>query len=274
MSSGADVVTQTERIAPEPSQALAALLGTDAPATTLPSLWHGLYLLERRPHADLGPDGHPTSGIPAPPGPGRKRMFAGGRVRTLVPLVLGERATRTTRVTSTAAKQGRSGPLTFVTVRSEYSQCGALAIVDESDIVYRSAASSVSSQPGSLGDRPFPAPDEPSLSVRVDEAFLFRFSALTYNAHRIHYDHHWVRMEGYPDLVVHGPLQALMMAELVRRTGEDLVGREFRYRLTAPMIGPQTFTVCAAPDGIGSGAAVRDVHGNVTAVSSLDSVSP
>ena len=101
---------------------------------------------------------------------------------------------------------------------------------------------------------------------------LFRFSALTYNAHRIHYDHNWVREEGYGDLVVHGPLQALMMGELVRRSGDGLVGRRFGYRLVAPMIGPQTFTVHAGQDGLNAGVEVRDTHGTVTAVSTVGAV--
>ena len=95
-----------------------------------------------------------------------------------------------------------------------------------------------------------------------------------YNAHRIHYDHNWVREEGYGDLVVHGPLQALMMGELIRRSGDGLVGRQFAYRLVSPMIGPQTFTVLAAEDGVNSGAEVRDSHGTVTAVSTVGPTDP
>src|SRR5450759_3544694 len=120
-----------------------------------------------------------------------------------------------------------------------------------------------------LRDEPAPSPREPALTLTADEALLFRFSALTYNAHRIHYDHNWVREEGYGDLVVHGPLQALMMGELVRRLGDGLVGKQFAYRLVSPMIGPQTFTVLAGEDGVNASAEVRDVHGTVTAVSTI-----
>jgi len=130
-------VVRTELITPEPSEALANLLGTDIPTDELPTLWHWIHLLEKRPHADLGPDGHPTFGIPAPPGPGRKRMFAGGRVSTRAPLVFGRPATRTTWVAGTKEKQGSTGPLSFVTVRNEYAQDGRVLIVDENDIVYR-----------------------------------------------------------------------------------------------------------------------------------------
>ena len=249
-----------ELITREPAEALAGLLDIDMPAGPLPPLWHWVYLLDRPAQAALGPDGHPSSGIPAPPGPGMKRMFAGGRVETHHLLEYGPPAVRTTYVSATRKKAGRSGRLTFVTVRSEYAQGGRLRIVDESDIVYRTAGSSVAVRVGSVEQRPEKV-DGPALRLTADEAFLFRFSALTYNAHRIHYDQRWVVQEGYGDLVVHGPLQALMMGELLRRTGPGLLGRCLSYRLVAPMVGPQTFTVLPSEDG----AEVRDVFGTVTA---------
>jgi 3-methylfumaryl-CoA hydratase len=272
LSQNTQRVVRTELITPEPAEALANLLGTDIPSEELPTLWHWIHLLEKRPHADLGPDGHPTFGIPAPPGPGRKRMFAGGRVSTYAPLAFGKPATRTTWVAGAVEKQGTTGPLTFVTVRNEYTQDGRVCIVDESDIVYRTAGSSLATQAGTLHDEPEPAPREPALTLTADEALLFRFSALTYNAHRIHYDHNWVREEGYGNLVVHGPLQALMMGELVRRCGDGLIGRQFAYKLVSPMIGPQTFTVLAGADGVNSGVEVHDVHGVVTAVSTVSPI--
>jgi len=274
MNEGSQRVVRTELITPEPSEALANLLGTGIPAGQLPPLWHWFYLLEKRPHADLGRDGHPTFGIPAPPEPGQRRMFAGGRVSTHAPLVFGRPATRTTWVAGTRQKQGSTGPLTFVTVRNEYSQDGRVLIVDENDIVYRTPGSSLATQAGTLQDVPQQPPREPALTLTADEAFLFRFSALTYNAHRIHYDHNWVREEGYGDLIVHGPLQALMMGELVRRHGNGLVGEQFAYRLVSPMIGPQTFTVSAGEEGVNAGAEVRGVHGNVTAVSTVVPIPP
>jgi len=267
-----DKVTHTEVLAPEPAEALANLIATTIPNGALPPLWHWLYLLERRPHADLGPDGHPTFGVPAPPGPGRRRMFAGGRVSTFCALRLGYPATRTTWVTGTVQKEGRTGPLTFVTVRNEYAQDGQIAIVDENDIVYRPAYSRLPTPSRAPQPGPVPGPGQPTLSLEVDQALLFRFSALTYNAHRIHYDHEWVRQEGYQDLVVHGPLQALMMGELVRWRGQGLVGKLFRYLLVSPMIGPQTLTVQADPAGVDVGAQVRDALGTVTAVCTLETM--
>lgn len=259
-------VVVTELLVPQQAEALAGVIGADTPSSTLPPLWHWVHLLERRPQRDLGPDGHPTSGLPAPPGPGRRRMFAGGRVTTYGELRLGEEATRTTRVVASREKEGRTGPLSFVTVRHEITQGGDLLVVDENDIVYRAPDSG--SLPPAQPDEELPT-REARLDLAVDEALLFRFSALTYNAHRIHYDHAWVRQEGYADLVVHGPLQALMMGELQRRAGDGLVGRVFGYRLVAPMIGPQTMNVLAGVDGLAAGAEVRDARGVVTAVSTL-----
>lgn len=274
MSDAVEQVVRTEVIAHEQAEALANLLGAEVPEDTLPPLWHWTHLLERRPHADLGPDGHPTFGIPAPPGPGRKRMFAGGRVSTYGELVFGRPATRTTRVSATREKQGRTGLLTFVTVRHDYTQDGRTLIVDENDIVYRSAGSKLPATSAPAPARTEAVVLEPNLTLTVDEALLFRFSALTYNAHRIHYDHHWVRQEGYDDLVVHGPLQALMMGELVRRSGAVLVGRTFSYRLVSPMVGPQTFTVAATEAGVAAGVEVHDARGTVTAVGALEPLRP
>lgn len=268
MSTRPEPVVREEVLAREPVEALAGLLDSDAPnGDAIPELWHWLYLLERRPSRDLGPDGHPTSGIPAPPGLGMRRMFAGGRVETRKPLHVGRPATRTTWIANSVEKAGRTGPLRFVTVRHELAQDGEVAIVEEQDIVYRAADGS--SLP-TMTDSAVPADREARLSLAVDERLLFRFSALTYNAHRIHYDRDWCRVEGYDDLVVHGPLQALMMGELLRRNGVCLVGRRFGYRLIAPMIGPQVMYVVAGPDGLARGAETYAADGRRTAAASIE----
>jgi 3-methylfumaryl-CoA hydratase len=257
----------TELITPQPAIALANLIGADIPEGSLPALWNWVYLLARRPHADLGPDGHPTSGVPAPPGPGQRRMFAGGRVTTYSNLNFGEEATRLTRVLTTANKIGKSGPLTFVTVRNEISVNGELRIVEDNDIVYRGESTGAPSKPAAakIPER------EARLDLNIDEALLFRFSALTYNAHRIHYDHKWAAHEGYSGLVVHGPLQALMMGELFRRSGTNLTGKTFAYRLIAPMVGVQKLSVVAAKDGLlNEGASVMNAQGGETATSTLE----
>jgi 3-methylfumaryl-CoA hydratase len=259
-----DSVFVREVVAAEPVEAMAGLLDIDVPpGGEVPELWHWLYLLERRPTRDLGPDGHPTTGLPAPPGQGMRRMFAGGRVDTWHRLRIGQPATRTTRIAREIEKQGRSGRLRFVTVRHELAQGGRVVIVDEQDIVYRAPGGTPL---GTADEQGLPADRQARLTLEVDEALLFRFSALTYNAHRIHYDRGWCKQEGYGDLVVHGPLQALMIGELARRNGVPLLGRRFAYRLVSPMVGAQTLHVVSAPDGLGAGAEVRTAAGAVTAV--------
>ena len=247
----------TELITPGPAQALAGLLGVPAAGEELPLLWHWVYLLDRPPQDALGPDGHQArGGMPVPPGPGLRRMFAGGRVWKHGPLRIGSEATRRTWQASSARKQGRSGPLVFVTVRTEVSQGGQVVITDEQDLVYREAGADNPARSG-----PSVAAAGRDRAVTVDPVLLFRFSALTYNAHRIHYDLQYARGEGYPGLVVHGPLQALLMAEQVRP-----IGSEYSYRLVAPLYEDQGLIVSAAPDGDAVRVSCRDTADRVTAI--------
>ena len=228
----------------------------------LPLLWHWVYLLDRPPQAILGVDGHPArDAIPTPPGPGLRRMFAGGRVSRHGPLRIGAEATRRTWQASSVRKQGRSGPLHFVTVRTEISQGGQVVITEEQDLVYRehapapAPAPAPQSQPPPVGPRDWP--------VEVNPVLLFRFSALTYNAHRIHYDRDYARAEGYPGLLVHGPLQALLMAELAR---PELPARcDYAYRLVAPLFDEQGLIVSAAAEEGGVRVTARDSAGRTTA---------
>lgn len=251
-----DERVRTGRIEPHAVEALAGLLGRPVPER-LPPTWHLCQLLDAPPQSDLGPDGHPLRGLPVPPGPGMRRMFAGGRATHLRPLEIGAAAERRTSVVSTEEKQGRSGPLTFVTIRHEFRQGGELAVVDEHDIVYRPDARAgvlLESTAGSAtcAGRPFD----------VDPVVLFRFSALTYNAHRIHYDRDHAASEGYADLVVHGPLQVVLMA------GElELAGRSLAYRLVSPVIGPQRLVVRRPAPGEPGDADVEVRAGNGSVVS-------
>ncbi|MFI6435376.1 mesaconyl-C4 CoA hydratase [Streptomyces sp. NPDC050759] len=270
-SEGTRTVERTEVIASEPTEALAAALDIEIPHAAgdpVPPLWHWIYLLERGPERELGEDGHSATGIPAPPGPGRRRMFGGGRVTTLGRLVIGQPATKVTSVKRSVDKVGRTGPLTLTTVLQEIFQDGELVIREEQDIVYRA--------PGSGALPPPPAtttpPAGPALALAVDERLLFRFSALTYNGHRIHYDLGWCRREGYDGLVIHGPLLALMTGEHLRRQGIDLRGRTFGYRFVSPLTKPQTITVVPGADGLERGAEARGADGTVAAVSTLTEV--
>jgi 3-methylfumaryl-CoA hydratase len=258
-----DVREVTELITPGPAEALAGLLGvTGGSFGELPLLWHWVYLLDRPPTAALGPDGHQArGGMPAPPGPGLRRMFAGGRAWRQGALRIGAEATRRTWQASAVVKQGRTGPLHFVTVRTEISQGGAVVVSEEQDLVYREPADGAGPDPVAPGP---PVPAGPGdWEVEVDPVLLFRYSALTYNAHRIHYDRDYARSEGYPGLLVHGPLQALLMAELARRPG--LSASEYSYRLVFPLYDDQGLVVSATPDGASVHVSCRDAAGRVTA---------
>jgi len=246
-----------EPLVPGPAQALAALLDRPLPVLDrspgLPLLWHWVYLLDRPGTADLGPDGHRArGGVPVPPAPGLRRMFAGGRVERQAPLLGGQPASRSTSVIAHADKVGRSGPLTFVTVRHVIRQLGEVVLVDEQDLVYRRPTAAI--------------PAGPAAANPVDPVLLFRFSALTYNGHRIHYDRDYARdVEGYPGLVVHGPLQALLMAEALRERGPVPARVRFEYRLVAPLCDRDGLVVHAAA----TQARVEAEDGRVTATARL-----
>lgn len=242
MSDWNDWLGRSERrrddIVRSPAMRLAATLGdlttSYRPATaTLPPLWHWLYFLDATPRADIGPDGHAAKGGFLPPIPLPRRMYAGGRFTFPARLAFGAAAERVSTVASLAEKTGRTGPLAFVTVRHAVSQDGVLAVTEEHDIVYREAA-----QPGAP---PAPAPRaerpvETEEVVKPDEVMLFRFSALTFNGHRIHYDHPYVTgVEGYPGLIVHGPLIAMLLFEFARRSqgGRDVAA--FSFRAASPL---------------------------------------
>ena len=172
-----------------------------------------------------------------------------------------------TSIAKTVEKEGRTGPLTFVTVLQEISQGDRLVIREEQDIVYR--APGTGSLPSASHGQAPPSGTGPTLRLAVDERLLFRFSALTYNTHRIHYDLGYVPTEGYDGLVIHGPLQALLMGDLMRREGIDLVGQTFGYRLVSPMVGTQTLTIVPGQDGLERGAESRSEAGAICATSTL-----
>ena len=276
----ADVIERTEIPQPEPAYALADLLGVPVPdlGAGLPPLWHWAYLLDRPALADLGPDGHPVRGtLPAPPGRGRRRMWAGGRVAARGPLRCGEPATKRTRVLKVTEKHGRSGHLTFVTVGVQVLQGGAVVVDEEQDIVYRDAAGppgAAAQPPAAAGSPDVQAPVVPAgqgeREIAISPVLLFRFSALTYNAHRIHYDRDYCRdVEGYPGLLTHGPLQALAMAEAARAIGAAggrTVDVSFAYRLVSPLFDDQGLIAGAVKGADGTTVtAARDRYGRQTA---------
>lgn len=213
----------------------------------LPPLWHWLYFWDIAARSGLGRDGHPALGGFLPPvGPAR-RMWAGSRVSFPGVLRLGEPATRVSTIESVAEKSGRTGKLVFVTVRHELSGSGGLAIVDEHDIVYREiTGEGASARPGE------PAPGEAmwTETVEPNPTLLFRYSALTFNGHRIHYDRDYARdVEGYDGLVVHGPLLATMMVGAAARSASGRQVSRFEFRGMRPVMDTETFTVNVNSEG-------------------------
>lgn len=218
-----------------PARALAAVLDAPEPPGALPPLWHEVYLRAAQRPSELGPDGHPLRDHLVPDLANRRRMFGGGRVTVTAPLRLGETVRRTSTVESVTTRHGRSGWLLLVTERHRFTVDGERRVTDERDIVYRMPQDVSRARPD--GGSPLPGDadlGEPVLTYHPDERMLFQLSALTYNAHRIHYD--WpftTAVEGHPHLLVHGPLLALGGLEAARRT---LGGHATTvdYRLVAP----------------------------------------
>lgn len=245
----------TDRLDPWPVAAFAALLDQPPPAgDALPPLWHWFSFLEAPPQAALGEDGHPAAGHFLPPIPDRRRMIAGGRVEFLRPLRIGAEAVRRSRLAAVRPVTGRTGEMVFVTVRHRIECDGEPAVVEEQDVVYRSQPAGA---PRATTAPPPAEPGEPGgawqLRLEPDARMLFRFSALTYNTHRIHYDQEYVTgVEGYPGLVVHGPLLALLLLELPRRhaPGRSVAG--FEYRLERPSFAGRPVVADGVPDGAGA----------------------
>jgi 3-methylfumaryl-CoA hydratase len=304
----------SRRVDPWPTAAFAGLIGAPVPpleaGDPLPPMWHWFTLLEHPAQAELGADGHPAHGPFLPPIPGRRRMWAGGRLRLVAPIPVGAQLSASSSVAAVSVKSGRRGELAFVTVRHELSVDGAPVGVEEQDIVYRSEPDQTaprrktpetSEPPGpheTQGPPETPktpgtptAPELPELpktpgtpaapgqsgawraELTTDPVLLFRFSALTYNGHRIHYDRPYAtQVEGYPDLVVHGPLLALLALELPRVHVPGRAIRSFSYRLIRPAFVPATMVSEARPDGasVELTVAAKGAPPSLTATATLD----
>jgi 3-methylfumaryl-CoA hydratase len=253
-----------DRADPGRAQALQATLESPSEALeagdALPELWHWIYFWEVAGMSRLGPDGHPARGGFLPPIDLPRRMWAGSRLTWLRPLRLGLELVKQSEIAAVSEKQGRSGHLAFVTVRHIVSDPHGPVLEEEQDIVYREAA-----KPGEGPRAGQPSAREPVWHRRIEPSptLLFRYSALTFNGHRIHYDRPYaIEAEGYPGLIVHGPLLATLMVDLARRNAAldaaDPVGGAvrrigaFRFRALAPVFDTGAFTVCGAPDETGA----------------------
>ncbi len=235
--------------------ALAATLDRDgATASTnasLPPLWHWLYFLTCQRQSEVGPDGHPKRGGFLPPVPLPRRMWAGSSLRWLTqnPLQVGDAVQRVSRIESVTHKAGRSGDLLFVRVNHEISNALGLALTEQQDIVYRPAA-----QAGDPVAAPIAAERDARWrrEVTPDPVLLFRYSALTFNGHRIHYDRSYVtEVEGYAGLVVHGPLLATMLLDLLRSELPAAKVTRFQFKAVRPTLDLHPFHLNAQPSADG-----------------------
>ena len=212
----------------------------------LPPMWHYAFFANDTPTAALGPDGHPPRGDFMPPVKLPRRMFAGASLRFHAPLTIGQPATKTSEIKSVDFREGKSGGLVFVRVAIRYAQSDTLCVEEEQTIVYRDDGPPippVMAKP----DVPLPA-HESREDWHPDSVALFRYSAVTFNGHRIHYDLAYVTtVEGYPGLVVHGPFTALKLCTFAGR----LLGgvKTFKFRGEAPLFCDQPVRLVAQRDG-------------------------
>ena len=219
--------------------------------TPLPALWHWLYFLPLHRQSEIGPDGHAKRGGFLPPVPLPRRMWAGSQFEFNQPLRIGDKLTRVSTIADVTEKSGRTGPLVFVKVRHEIrrNEESEIALTEFHDIVYREAA-----KPGDVAPPPKAAPERSAWETKwvPDDVLLFRYSALTFNGHRIHYDRRYVtEVEGYPGLIVHGPLIATLLLDLLRHRMPDARVVRYEFRAVRPTFDINHFFVCGEPQDDG-----------------------
>ncbi len=232
-----------------PAQRMAATLNkleVFVPGTALPPAWHWLYFLPAVRLDHTADDGHVKRGGFMPPVDLPRRMWAGGRLAFHRPLHIGERALKKSTIAEINVKQGKSGALVFVLVRHEIIGEQGLALLEEQDIVFREAPTTQSAPAAQTA----PAEAQFSREIKPDPVLLFRYSALTFNSHRIHYDRDYCRdVEGYPGLVVHGQLTASFMLELLHEHAPNRVLKAFSFRAVSALYDHQPFQLAGRIDG-------------------------
>lgn len=245
-------------IAPFPARALAAAIGAPAPDGALPLPWHWLYFLDAPAATATGPDGHPARGGFLPPVPLPRRMWAASEIDFHRALTIDRAATRVSRIADVTMKEGRSGTLVFVTVEHRCEQDGVTCLTERQSLVYRAAeAAAARIMLPEGGQQPVA---DVARTLVPDAVLLFRYSALTYNGHRIHYDLPYATaVEGYPGLVVHGPLIATLLLDAARGAIGARTVRRFAFRAERPAFAGVPLRLC-----------VRDEHAGLL----LESVDP
>jgi 3-methylfumaryl-CoA hydratase len=243
---------RSDQVTLTPIAALSATLDRDDATPSggdpLPPLWHWLYFVPIHRQSELGSDGHVKRGRFIPPVPLPCRMFAGGRLWFHRMLRAGDNIYRVSRIADVYQKAGRSGPLIFVVVRHEISNDDGLALIEEHDIVYRDHG-----QGSEAAQKSQSAPTKAlwTREILADSIMLFRYSALTFNPHRIHYDLPYANLEGYHGLVVHAPLIATLLADLLRRNLPDAIVTSFSFRAVRPLLDTQPFSLCGGAERSG-----------------------
>ncbi|PRE59244.1 FAS1-like dehydratase domain-containing protein [Burkholderia multivorans] len=242
-----------DRITPAPIRLLRATLDDAEPSAlpdVLPPLWHWLYFLPGERQSNIGTDGHARRGGFLPPVALPRRMWAGGRLQFLRPLAVDTPIQRRSTIANVQSKSGRSGQLVFVTVLHEIGDAHGVAIREEQDIVYRDAPPPAAAGTPAPAAPPAPTDEQYSRIVTPDPVLLMRFSALTFNGHRIHYDRPYaMEEEGYPGLVVHGPLIAMLLMEELRRRHPGKTIRAFDFKAVSPLFDTAPFTVNGKLEG-------------------------
>ncbi len=243
--------TLQDHITLAPLQALAATLDRDdpppGPGDEVAPGGQWLYFLPLHPLRAISTDGHPTRGGFLPPVPLPRRMWAASRIELRHALRAGSAVTRTSRIADVSAKQGRSGRLVFVRVHHEISDAHGVAITEDQDIVYREMAQTGETPPAAPAAR---TDEQFSRRITPDPVLLFRYSALTFNGHRIHYDRPYAMgEEAYPGLVVHGPLIATLLIDQLRRAHPAVHVRAFEFKAVSPLFDTAPFEVCGRLDG-------------------------
>lgn len=212
---------------------------------TLPPTAHWNYFVPRVPQSKIGTDGHPQRGDFLPPIPLPRRMWAGSRINYYEPLIIGEKVTKTSTVQDIKVKEGKSGSLAFVTVKHAYSNTEGVALEEEQDLVYRDNPPAATGVPERK-----PAPEDAiwSRKIHPDTPLLFRYSAVTFNAHKIHYDYPYAtEVEGYPALIVHGQLIATFLLDNWQRNNPNDTVTQFSFKAMSPLFCGETFKAEGKP---------------------------